>query len=645
MNDTNAQPVARGAIVFACVILAFAALYFGREVLIPLAVAALVCFLLTPAVAALEKLRLGRTVSVLLVAGASLAVVAAFGWLVAAQVSQLADDFQTYRHNILAKIRVVDESVRGATGRISETIETLSTPTDAPATQMADATETATESGSTASTGADASPDHHKERPEPVPVQVVAPRDNMLAVVSRVVGTVVHPLATAGVTALFVVFFLIYREDLRDRVIRVCGRAHINVTTAALVDSAQRVTRYVVAQVFANGMIGLAIGLGLFAMGIPNAALWAFMAGVFRFVPYIGAFVAALFPVAQAVAISDGWSAPILVLGWIVFVDVLSANLLEPWLYGSQTGASPTAIVVSFVLWGWLWGGIGLILATPITVCLVVLGKHIPAFEIFHVLLGDEPVLEPKARFYQRLLATHAKEAIEIAQKFAAENTMLAACEQVVIPALAQLEYDRRVGVLDDARVEFALQTVREFLAQPADLEAPEPASNDPGDDAGRSAAGDAVGPLILVVLDRGSFDSLAPLMISRVVEPEPWRLEVLSKDSLSTDVVEQVRARQPSAVLLVAIEPRDSARIRHICARLLVDDRSKPVHVAIFGVREREVAIRFRQVTARSAELHATLSSTVDALRRIAARAMPESSGARPQGELPASGALLPVS
>jgi hypothetical protein len=215
----------------------------------------------------------------------------------------------------------------------------------------------------------------------------------------------------------------------------------------------------------------------------------------------------------------------------------------------------------------------------------------------------------------------------------------------VVIPALAQLEYDRRVGVLDDERVEFALQTVREFLAQPADSDAADSASKDAADDAGRSAAGDAAGPLILVVLDRGSFDSLAPLMISRVVEPEPWRLEVLSKDSLSTDVVEQVRARQPAAVLLVAIEPRDSARIRHICARLLVDERSKPVHVAIFGLREREVAIRFRQVTARSAELHATLSSTVDALRRIAARTMPESSGAQPQGELPASGALLPVS
>lgn len=631
MNETPEQPVLRGAIVLACGLLALAVLSLGRDVFIPLALAALLCFLLAPAVRALERLRLGRVVSVFVIVLACVGVVGAFGWLVASQVAQLGDDFQTYRHNILAKVRVLDSSVRGSAGRLRETFDTLSTARDAPETQPASFP-------ASAALAADAVEPPHasaaagETRPspaaEPVRVEVVTPRDNLIAMVGWILGTVVHPLATAGVTALFVVFFLIYREDLRDRVIRVCGKARISVTTAALADTAQRVTRFIAAQVLANGMIGLAIGLGLFAMGIPNAALWGLIAGVFRFVPYVGAFIAALFPVAQAVAISDGWLLPTLVLTWIVFVDVLSANLVEPWLYGSQTGASPTAIVFSFVLWGWLWGGIGLILATPITVCLVVLGKHIPAFEIFHVLLGDEPVLEPKARFYQRLLATHAKEAIEVARDFAAENSMLVACEQVVLPALAQLEDDRRAGVLDSARVEFAQQTVRELLADPQSPAAEEP---DPPD---ASEPNDAK-PLILVVLDRGSFDESVPLMLMRVVEPAPWRLHVLSNDSMSTDVVEQVRALRPSAVVLAAIESRDSSRIRHICARLSGDGWSKPVHIALFGLRHRDLAIRSRMGRAGAAEVHLTLSSLVDALRRIAARTIVESPSENPRPEL----------
>jgi predicted PurR-regulated permease PerM len=615
MTDTNEQSFLRGAGFLAGVIVALAALYFGREVLIPLALAALLCFLLTPAVQTLERLRLGRVLSVLAVVGGSVGVVGVFGWLVATQVSQVADDFQTYRHNILARVQVLDESIRGATGRISQTIETLSPPHGANATQPAPdlAADVAESAVSDATTG------HAQSQPEPVQVEVVSPRDSAFATVGRVLGIVVHPAATAGVTVLFVIFFLIYREDLRDRVIRVCGRARIHVTTAALADSANRVTRYVVAQVLANGMIGLAIGLGLFALGIPSAALWGFMAGVFRFVPYVGAFVAAFFPVAQAVAISDGWMTPMLVLGWIVLVDSISANLVEPWLFGSRTGASPTAIVVAFVLWGWLWGGIGLILATPITVCLVVLGKHIPAFEVFHVLLGDEPVLEPKARFYQRLLATNAKEATAIAKEFASEHSALAACEQVIVPALVQLEYDRRSGVLDDTRVEFARETVREFLTeQPAllaaDADPAEPIAGDP------PPIDDERSPLLLFVLDRGPFDDLVPLMLSFIAATENWRTHVLSKDSLSTDVVEQFRSLHPAAVVITAIEPRDSSRIRHICARLNTEDRTIPLHIAVFGSRQREQGFRTR-VGRDATEFHSTLGSLADALRGIAAR------------------------
>lgn len=622
MTDASEQPFIRRAIILVCGVLVVAALHFGREVLIPVALALFFGFLLAPAARTLERLRLGRVAAVILVVTACFGTIAALGWLVGTQGAGLADELQKYRDNIVSKIRQLRVSVSGASQAVEsfsrEIGEPLGQPESLPADDDAPGVERA-EGGPPAEKPASLPADANAAQPAaqadegdsvpPVKVQVVSPRENLVAALGRLVGPVVHPLATVGVTAVLVIFFLIYREDLRDRVIRLCGRAHIQVTTTALVDSGKRVTRYLAAQALANGLIGLTIGLGLWALGIPSAALWGLVAGVFRFVPYIGALVAASFPAALALAVSDGWLQPALVVGWIVLVDLLSANFLEPWLYGVRTGASPTAILFSFLFWTWLWGGVGLFLATPITVCLVVLGKHIPAFEMFYILLGDEPALEPQTRFYQRILALDEREAVQVARRFAEEASLIQACEQIVLPALAQLEYDRNAGLLDDARIQSARHTVLELLRIPGS-EQPTPSSE-------HSTTASDPSRLFVLVLDRGSFDDLVPAMLARIAGGDPSQLHVLSKESLSTEVVEEIRRLDPSGVVLVAIQPRDAGRIRHVCKRLLQAAVTCPIHIAVFTSSRRESLGYMRLARQQAVRIHTGLTDLLGALGR----------------------------
>jgi hypothetical protein len=418
------------------------------------------------------------------------------------------------------------------------------------------------------------------------------------------INPIVSPLVTGGLAIVFCIFFLIYREDLRDRILRVAGRAQINVTTAALADSARRVTRYVAAQALANTLIGATLAVGFYLLGIPNAPLWGLLSAVLRFVPYVGAFIAAAFPIAQSLAIFDGWWQAGVVLAMVIVVDTFSANFIEPWLYGSQAGASPTALLFSFVLWSLLWGGIGLVLATPITVCLVVLGKHTPAFEIFYILLGDEPALGPAIRFYQRLLARDRQEAVSIVVKHNAEASPADTAAQVILPALAQFESDRRDGLVDDVRADFARDTAKEAIAAlkpPPDGQIPEP-----------PAQGGA-----LMILDRGTFDELIPDLLRLTTDFVPGGLTVLTRNSLATETVEAVGRQHPEAVVYAAIEPRDTSRLQHVLKRLRAEHPDMSIHVAVFSASGRVPRIA-RSTGFRSTIIpHATLAGLVLALQR----------------------------
>ena len=292
-----------------------------------------------------------------------------------------------------------------------------------------------------------------------------------------VVGPLVQPLATTGIVIVFVVFMLLQREDLRDRFIRLVGSRDLHRTTQALGDAAERVGRYLLMQLLVNVAYGIPIGIGLWLIGVPNPLLWGMLSVVLRFVPFIGPILAAAFPLALSIAVDPGWTMLLWTAALFIVLELISGNIVEPWLYGASTGLSSIAILAAAIFWTWLWGPVGLLLSTPLTVCLVVLGRHVPQFGFLNVLLGSEPVLEPAESLYQRLLAGDPDEATERAEEFLKSHPILTYYDEVAIPALSMFEHDRARGVLTDERrtlVAAAALTLVDNLSEHEDADASE---------------------------------------------------------------------------------------------------------------------------------------------------------------------------
>lgn len=559
-----------------------AGLYFGRELIIPFVLAVFLSFLLAPVVRIVERLHMGRPMAVIVVALASFLFIGGIGWVIFSEASKLSTDMPVYRQNITAKVEKFRESIPDRVHWPWDSKRDVSNqPSNGDARRLDRPDSTPPEDIRANVAVGPVAPQTAGEREEldPVKVEVVNSGEDPLTIAVRLLNPLVHPLVTMGITCVILVFFLIYREDLRDRFLRICGRAHIPITTATITDGAARLSRYFAAQAFTNGLIGVTIGFGLYVIGVPQAPLWGLVATVFRFVPYIGTIAATLFPAALSAAISDGWVQPAMVVGWSVLVDILSANFLEPWLLGSRIGASPTAILASFLFWSWLWGGIGLFLATPITVCLITLGKREPTFEIFYVLLGNEPVLEPKLRFYQRLLSVDRRETLEIVKRFAENATPMEVFDSLLIPALSQFEEDRIAGFIEERHAAPARQIMSEIIEI---LQVQNSADTPP------VIAGAQPGPALLLLPDRGLFDEHIPAILKQASAVDGERWEVVPATAFASEVVETVTSLKPAGVAILAIEPRSLDRILHICKRLNISHPGCKVHVGLFSTSAR---------------------------------------------------------
>ena len=391
------------------------ALYLGSEILIPLALAILLSFMLAPIVTRLRRWHLGRIPSVLLVVLLVFTALLGVGSIVATQVVDLAANLPRYEWNLRAKIRDLSIAIPsgGIVERTSDMLQDLS-----------EELEEATAPEKTEAAGEREARGGREAPPEPVLVQVRRPAPTPLETLREIGGPLVAPIATAGLVVVFVIFMLLQREDLRDRVIRLVGASDVARTTEAMNDAAKRISRYLLMQLVINLLYGIPVGIGLYFIGVPNPILWGLLATILRFIPYIGPVIAALFPIALSFAVAPGWTLPLLTIALFVVLELFSNNVLEPWLYGSSTGLSPVAVLVAAVFWTALWGPAGLLLSTPLTVCLVVLGRHVPQLGFFDVLLGDEPALAPEVKFYQRLLAHDPEEAAEIADEYLEEEEL-----------------------------------------------------------------------------------------------------------------------------------------------------------------------------------------------------------------------------
>ena len=451
MTRPNRSSGLRVAAIVASVI---AGLYLAREILIPLAFAITLSLVLSPAVGWLQNVHIRRFPAVLVVMIVSITIAGGISYVIFDQLVQVANELPSYRDNIHNKLTALRTPNKGALGRAAESVKQLgkelTTPTPEPP-------EASPPRGRAERTNTPANP---------LPVQVVEPPANGLVYVRDLTQPFLGPLAILGIVLVFTVFLLVEEVDLRNRLFRLAGLNRLNVVTQALDDATHRVSRYLMLQFLVNAGFGLLSGTGLYLIGVPYAALWGTVAALFRIVPYIGSVIAGLLPLVLSLAVFDGWRAPLLVFLLFTTLEVITANLLEPRLYGSHTGISSLALLLTTVFWATLWGPAGLILSTPLTVCLVVLGRHVPHLFFLHILLGDEPALAAEAHLYQRLLAMDDQEARTVAEEYLRENSLLQLYDSVILPTLTLAEQDRHKGDLDPEREEFVFLSLREMLAE-----------------------------------------------------------------------------------------------------------------------------------------------------------------------------------
>ena len=428
-----------------------AVLYFARDILVPLAFAVILSLVLSPVVWSLQKLHIRRFPAALLVMLVSVSFACGLGYVISRQLLQVASDLPAYRENIDSKIKALRTPGKGALGRAAQNVEEIGKELSAPTEPPIDAA-ARTRAGQVSTAN-------------PLAVRVVAAPGNELLYVRDVAQPFLGPLAKFGIVLIFTLFLLVEEADLRNRIFRLAGLSRLNIMTQAVEDGTRRVSRYLILQLLVNLGFGILCGIGLYAIGVPYAALWGAVAALLRIVPYVGSVAAGAMPLLLSLAVFDGWRAPLLIFALFATLELITGNLLEPWLYGTHTGISSLALLLTTVFWAALWGPAGLILSTPLTVCAVVLGRHVPHLSFLHILLGDQPVLTPHAHLYQRLLAMDDQEARAVADQYRQEHSLSELYDAVVIPALALAEQDRHKGALDPDREEFLFQSLREMIA------------------------------------------------------------------------------------------------------------------------------------------------------------------------------------
>ena len=552
------------------IILTVAILYFAKTVLVPLALAVLFSFLLSPLLRRLERWKIPRLIAVLLTALACLGVFGGIGWLTATQVNDLAAKIPAYQGNIQSKL----DALRGKGGSLQQAADVL-TKMNQRADHAANAALKPGEDPQPASAA-----DRKAGGPEqpPLAVRIVEPPASPPLVLRRFFGPLLAPLGTLGLVIIFTIFILIAHENLRDRLVHLTGPAHLPLTTQAMDEAGSRVSGYLQAQVAVNFTLGCGVATGLYFIGVPNAALWGLLTALFRFVPYVGFWASALAPLALSLAAFQSWWPVALTAALYVTLEVIVSNALEPWLYGARTGLAPVAVIISATFWTWLWGTEGLFLSTPLTVCIVVLGRYVPQLDFLHTLLGDEPVMPLDTRLYQRLLASDQEEVAELVETCFTTQTCAELYDGVMIPALNRTQLDVQRGRLDADRERAIHQTLRTLAEDLSER----PVTGLKNETAEEAAGGKLppttpsptapAGPLpvrVLILPVKTDADEIAGLLLKHLLTTAGTGSEVLSSKSLVNEMTAIVSERQVPIVCLSATRPFPVVQARHLAKRL----------------------------------------------------------------------------
>jgi predicted PurR-regulated permease PerM/methylmalonyl-CoA mutase cobalamin-binding subunit len=537
-NADHSRSTRSPLVIAVGILIAIACLYVAQSVLIPVALALLLSFLLAPVVNGLEWIGLGRVVSVIIVVVLTFLFLAGIGWIVTTQVTTLAGELPKYESNIKRKISDVRDMTKG--GKFEEVQKTVEEIKEE--IQKTD-----------------------EAKPARREVVVQSGRSFPFLPSAIVIGPLFERLAGAGLVIILVVFMLVRREDMRNRFIRFVGRGRMTVTTKALEDAGERISRYLLMQGIINSLYGLGVALGLYLIGLPYAVLWGFVGAFLRFIPYVGPWIAAIMPSALSLAVFDGWIWPLVVMGLFVAIELFTNMVLETLLWGESAGVSEVALLISVAFWTWLWGPIGLLLATPLTVCLVVIGKYVPQMEFITILMSDETVLERDVVYYQRLLAMDRDEAIGALEEYLKPDRSERVYDEVLIPALNHARLDREEGSLTDEEEQFIFQTTREIVEN-LDSQVTASAADDSQATIDKKAARKI---RILGYPAQDEADEISLLMLGRLLASRGYEIEVTSAEALASEVASAARDQNVSLICIGGLAPGGLAQTRYLCKRL----------------------------------------------------------------------------
>ena len=619
-------------------VMAVVILYFGREVLVPVTLALLLAFVLAPLVTLLRRLHFGKVPSVLVGVILALGVILGIGGVIGTQIAELTTDIPKYAATVETKV----ESVRSYTvGRLSHMADSIGMHNARPAVGSRPPT---ADVGSSASAAAPSSP-----AIPPAPAAVGTPAattSSPLSIAERYLGPVLSPLATFGIVFVVAVFALLQREDLRDRLIRLVGSDDLHRTTVAIDDGGRRLSRYFVTQLCINALFGVVVGIGLLIIGVPNPVLWGILSALLRFVPYVGSFISAVLPMGLAAAVEPGWSMVLWTLGLYAVVEGVTGQVIEPMVYGHATGLSPFSVVVAAIFWSWVWGPIGLILSTPLTLCLVVMGRHIKRLEFLDVLLGDRPALTPVESFYQRILAGDADEAQDHAETLLKERSLSTYYDEVALKGLQLAANDSQRGVLDHEQLDRIKSTVKVLVnslrahddKQPPPSKGAKGAIAPPNDEKelpanpspktvqpveGLPATWQAQGA-VLCISGRGPLDEAASAMLVQLLDKHGISGRLVGYEEVSRDKVEMLEVKAVAMACVSYLDISGSpAHLRYLMQRLRQRlPQGAPILVGLWPSQDKTLSDKQVQQTIGADYFTSSLAETVNSCVEAARKA-----------------------
>ena len=601
---TTLTPAAALTGIWGLLLLAFviAALYFGRTVLVPIALATLITFLLSRLVTRLERW-IGRIAAVLVAVIAMFTIFAGASWVIGRQVIDLADKIPDYQANIVTKIRSLRLPAGGPLARFSSSVHVLQKELVAPS--PAPLTERAPDDSSTRTPPPVASP---------IPVKIIEGRSTIPQLMQETLSAILSPLGTAALVLLLVIFMLLKREDLRGRLIRLVGQGRISTTTRAMEDAGRRVSRYLSTQFLVNTCYGICVAIGLQLIGVPNAALWGVLTGVLRFIPYVGPWAGALLPVVLSFAISTSWFTPLMTIALFIVLEAIASNVVEPWVYGANTGVSPIALIISAVFWTWLWGPVGLVLSTPLTVCLAVMGRHVPRLEFLGTLLSENQALAPHEEFYHRLLSFSTDSAEEFATKYLETESLTSFYDKVLIPAIAAVEIDAHSGSLTAEQRTSALQRIHEIID---DFSGCEASRKDKEEQKSDDITGvvPASGSRVLCLPASAFRDELAGEMLAQLLRNQGFEVENLPARLKDEELIDRTLEIQPECICVSVLPPTSIAQARHLCSA--IHERLGSVTILLGAWSARFDAEKLRE-RLRATHVNDVAVSLADAVQRV---------------------------